>query len=110
MSQICVISGLEIPAGQESIEHWIPRSRAPRRIWNNPRNLYPAQYMLNAVKNNYLGCEWEDMKYTLTYNAVKRWKIQDEDRDFLLRAIKNWESYHINPCDLCLFHCKEKDR
>lgn len=106
--KICILSGLEIPYGQESIEHFVPKHRAPKRIWNDPRNRFYAQYMLNAVKGDKLGCEWENIKYALTYQAIKKWNLKSADREFLERAMQNWSEYRLNPCSICLMKCKER--
>lgn len=105
---ICVLSGLEIPKIKASREHYVPRSRVPKYIWNNPRNIFWTHYMLNAVKSNYLGCEWEDLKFALTYKAIKNWNLKSDDREFLINAMNNWEQYKTNPCDLCILKCKTK--
>lgn len=64
--------------------------------------------MLNAIKADYLPCEFFDMKYDLTYYALQNWRIKDDDRKILHRSIENWSVYSPNPCDLCLAHCKER--
>lgn len=107
---ICVLSGLEIPKGKESIDHYCCKHRFPRRIWDNPRNKFPAHYMLNAIKSDYLPCEWHEMKYDLTYYALQHWRIKDDDREFIEQAIKNWEIWTPNPCDRCLARCNERSR
>jgi len=110
MGLICVLCGLEIPKGKESIDHYCCKHRFPRRIWDNPKNKVPAFYMLNAIKSDYLPCEFFEMKYDLTYNALKNWRIQEEDKEFLERALVNWKTYDIDPCALCLAKCNEKGR
>lgn len=80
------------------------------RIWNNKNNIFWAHYLLNAVKGNYLPCEWEELKYGLTYYALGHWRIRDDDRDFLLRAMDNWAIYQPDPCALCLAKCNQKER
>lgn len=66
--------------------------------------------MLNAVKSNYLPCEWEEMKFDLTYHALMHWRIQEDDKEFLKAAIENWQVWHRNPCELCLAKCNTKER
>lgn len=107
---ICVLSGLEIPKGKESREHYCCKHRFPQKIWNNKNNIFWAHYMLNAIKSNYLPCEWADMKYDLTYYALTHWRIKDDDRDFLQRAMDNWTIYQPDPCALCLAKCNQKER
>lgn len=106
----CILCDLEIPKGKESREHYIPRSRTSRHIWDNQRNIFWAHYMLNAVKSNYLPCEWEELKFELTYNAIQHWNIKEDDKDFLKAAMDNWEIWHRNPCELCIAKCNERSR
>jgi len=106
----CILCGLEIPPGKENREHFMPRSRTIKAIWNDPRNIFWAHYMLNAVKADYLPCEFFEMKYDLTYNAIKHWRMPPEDREFLARAIKNWDVWNPNPCALCLAKCHDKQK
>ena len=104
----CILCDLEIPTGKESREHYLPKSRFPMRIWNNPKNIFYAHYMLNSIKSNYLPCEWEELKYELTYRAIMNWRIKEDDKEFLHRAIDNWQVWHRNPCELCLAKCSYK--
>lgn len=110
MDKICVLCNLEIPKGKESREHYLPKSRVPKFIWNNPKNIFDAHYMLNAIKSNYLPCEFEEIKYDITYNAIINWRMPEEDRDFLKKALGNWEVWHRNPCELCLAKCNQRER
>ena len=107
MSIICVLSDLEIPYEKANKEHYIPKSRTSKRIWNDPRNIFNAHYMLNAIKGNFLPCEWEEAKFNLTYNALQKWKLEPDDKAFLNEAMEHWQVWHRNPCELCLFKCKE---
>lgn len=108
MKKTCFLSGLEIPKGKQNIEHYVPRSRAPKFITSNPMNLFPAHKVINCIKGNLLPCEWEYTKYELSYKAVHNWHIRNDDREFVKQAIKNWETYIINPCQYCLLQCKTK--
>ena len=110
MGKICILSGLEIPKGKESREHYCCKHRFPKKIWNNKNNIFWAHTTLNGVKGDCLPCEFEELKYKLTYHALMNWNLQPEDRDFLRRAIENWEIYVINPCDLCIANCYSKGR
>ena len=102
----CVLSGLEIPKGKKNIEHYCPKSRVPRSIWNNPANLFYAYKVLNFVKGELMPCEWEEQKFELTYYAIRNWNIKEVDRKFLKQTLKHWERWSRNPCDLCLMKCK----
>lgn len=107
--KICILSGLEIPPGKENREHFVPRSRTIKQIWNDPRNIFWCHHMLNAVKGNFLGCEWEEAKFNLTYHALSNWNLKKDDRLFLKQTIKHWEEgWHLNPCDICILKCHDR--
>lgn len=111
MSNICILSGLEIPKGKQNIEHLVPKSRVPKYIANNPYNLYPAHKVINCIKGNLLPCEFERTKYSLAYHALQSWHIKSDDREFIRRTIENWETeYQPDWCSICLLKCKEKTR
>lgn len=106
----CILCDLEIPQGKASRDHYLPRSRVPKRLWNNPNNTFWVFYMLNAIKGDYLPCEFWNLKYGLTCNAINNWRMPDEDREFLKRAMDNWSVYDLDPCSLCLAKCKNRGR
>lgn len=111
---ICFLSGLEIPVGKESVEHYFPRSLLPSNIAGLKENKYPASKIVNQVKGNLLPCQWEEQKIGLTLYAIKVYHIKSFDRKFLRATLKNWETYKINPCDFCIgsklreYCCKSK--
>lgn len=108
--KICVLSGLVIPEGKENREHYCCKRRFPKYIWNDPRNIHWSHYLLNAIKSDYLPCEWQELRWALTYNAIHKWRIQDDDKEFLRRAMQQWETiWNPNPCDLCLAKCKQRE-
>ena len=106
----CILCDLEIPTNKANREHYLPRSRVPKCMWNNPKNIFWAHYMLNAIKSNNLPCEWHEMKFDLTYNAILHWRMPEEDRAFLIQALANWEFYNPDPCKLCLAKCNERSK
>lgn len=108
MNKICFLSGLEIPPGKCSKEHYIPKSRAPYFITSDPRNIFPAHKIINHIKQNFLPCEWEDKKWDLTYCALHDWNLKQADKYFVVRTLQNWETYIINPCQYCLLHCGQE--
>ena len=103
--KLCVLSGLEIPKGQKTIEHYVPKSRAPKCIWNNPQNIFLAQKTLNFIKGNLLPCEFEEQKFDLTYHAMYNWHIRQAERNFLKQTLEHWEEWYHDPCKLCLLKC-----
>lgn len=110
MALTCVLSGLEIPKGKENHEHFVPKSRAPKCIWNDPRNIFWAHRLLNTLKANLLPCEWEQEKTHLALYALIYWNIKREDKRFLEKTLEHWDTWHKNPCELCLLKCKEKQK
>ena len=109
--EVCILSGLEIPKGKQNREHLCPKSRVPRFIWDNPANIFPAHKVVNSIKANLMPCEFEEVKYSLTYHALQAWKIKPDDREFLQRTLQNWEhNYHPNYCDICLIQCKQRTK
>lgn len=110
MSQ-CILSGLEIRKGCSSIEHLVPKSRADRIITLDKRNMFPADKIINCLKASYLPCEFEEIKYSLTYHALESWHLRGSDREFLQRTLINWEkNYKPDWCEICLLNCKGKLR
>ena len=99
---ICFLSGLEIPAGKVSREHYYPRSLLPSDIAGLKENKYPAYKILNNIKGNLCPCQWEEQKIELTLYAIKRYHIKSQTKQFLRATLKNWETYKINPCDFCI--------
>lgn len=111
LGDTCFLSGLDIPPGKYSVEHYVPVARAPRFITNNPANKFPSHRVINAIKSDRLGCEWEETKWNLTYHALHSWRLKQEDAYFVARTLKNWEHYFINPCYYCLLQCgKQKEK
>lgn len=108
---VCILSGLEIPKGRHTVEHYVPRSRAPSYITGNKRNIFPAEKTINNIKGNLLPCEFERLKYVLSYHAIRYWHIKQTDKEFVLKAIENWnKGYAPDYCNLCLLNCKERQR
>ena len=105
LGDICFLSGLVIPPGRYSIEHYVPVSRAPQELTSCKANQFPCHKTLNAIKSNRLPCEWEEVKWDVTYRALIRWHLKQADRVFIARTLENWEHYIINPCKYCLLQC-----
>lgn len=107
----CILSGLEISKADVSREHLCPRHRVPKIIWNNPENVFNAHYLLNSIKSDFLPCEWNEEKYSLVEYALRKWKLQQSERDFLNKAVANWKAgYNPDWCSLCLLKCKTNQR
>ena len=98
----CILSGLPIPAGKLSRDHYYPRSKLPHKIAMRGDNIYSAHTLLNTIKRDLLPCQWYDMRWELTYRAIETWNISADDRQFLRDAMKNWLVWKYNPCDYCI--------
>ena len=110
MSQ-CILSGLQIRKGHSSREHLVPRSRADKIITDDKANIFPADKVVNCIKASYLPCEFEEIKYSLTYHALEALKLRGSDREFLQRTMINWEkNYKPDWCDICLLNCKGRQK
>lgn len=101
---ICFLSGLEIPKGQKSREHIVPRSKIPKYIANNPYNIAPAIKIFNCIKGDRFLCEWEDKKFELTYNALKSWNLKQANKEIIIKALDRFatEKESLVPCQHCI--------
>lgn len=100
MAQICFLSGIEIPKGKFSMEHFAPRSRLPEQIAQHPYNIYPAIKIFNFIKGNRMPCVWERDKYHLVLHAYYNWNIKPSDKQLLRKALNGMPK--INPCEYCI--------
>lgn len=101
MKHICILSGLEIPKGQESKEHFCPRSILPPALSNHPWNVYLAIKIINNIKSNRFPCEWEEQKRGLYRYALVHYKLRHGDRQIIQQALNN--PYRLdNPCTYCI--------
>lgn len=113
MAKICFLSGIEIPRGKESVEHYAPKSRIPKGIAQQSYNLFPAIKVINFAKGNLMPCEWEDVKYERLYYAYINWKLKPSDKKILRQALNGMPK--INPCQYCICanyvqYCINRDR
>ena len=104
MAEICFLSGLEIPKGQHSREHIVPRSKIPSYIASHPYNIAPAIKIFNCIKADRFLCEWEDKKFELTYNALKSWNLKQANKEIIIKALDRFatEKDSLNPCQHCI--------
>ena len=99
---ICFLSDLEIPIGKVTREHYYPKSHLPSKIYSMPFNIVPAHKIINNIKGDLLPCQWEQQKINLSYIAIKKYHITNQNRLFLKLAIDNWQFYKINPYKYCI--------
>lgn len=110
MNHICFLSGLEIPKGRFSKEHYYPRSLIPYNFRTNIQNIFPAHKVINEIKSNLLPCRWEEKKFDRVYFAIEHYDLRAADREFCRKTLDNWEQYKINPCQWCIMQLKCKER
>lgn len=106
MSDICFLSGLEIPAGRFSRDHWYPKSLIPKNFHFTKQNIFPAHKVVNEIKSNMKPCRWEEKKFDRVYYAIQHYDIRVKDREFLQKTLENWETYKIEPCTWCIMQEK----
>ena len=100
--KICFLSGLEIPKGRFSREHYFPQSKIPRNFHFTMQNIFPAHKVINEIKSSLLPCQWEEKKFDRVYYAIEHYDIRVADREFCRKTLENWEEYRINPCSWCI--------
>jgi hypothetical protein len=99
MAEVCILSGIEIPKGKYSREHYCPKSRL-ENLAQHPYNIFPAIKIFNHIKGSLMPCEWEEQKYDLVYHAYNNWHIKRDDRKLLRQALNGMPK--INPCQYCI--------
>lgn len=99
MTEVCFLSGIEIPKGKYSKEHYCPKSRL-KILAQHPYNIRPAIKIFNQIKGGRMPCEWESQKYDLIYYAYKNWNLKLSDKKLLRQALNGMPK--INPCEYCL--------
>ena len=102
MSHICFLSGLEIPKGKLSREHYSPKSLITRNFHYTKNNIFPAHKLINEIKGNILPCKWEQKKFDRVLFAIEHYDLRSADREFCRKTLENWETYRINPCQWCI--------
>ena len=110
MSHICFLSGLEIPKGKLSREHYFPKSLIPRNLHFVKNNIFPAHKLINEIKGNILPCKWEQKKFDRVLFAIEHYDLRSADREFCRKTLENWEQYRIDPCVWCIMQnrCNQK--
>lgn len=102
MKSICFLSGLEIRSGKKSREHYFPKSKIPHNFYSTKQNVFPADKVINEIKDNLKPCQWEEKKFDRVYYAIKNYDLRSADRDFCKKTLENWETYRIDPCSWCI--------
>lgn len=110
MREICFLSGLEIPKGKKSTEHYFPKSLIPYNMRFDKRNIFPAHKVINTIKSNLTPCKWEQKKFDRVYYAIEHYDLRSADREFCRKTLENWETYRIEPCTWCIMQNKCNQR
>ena len=110
MKQICFLSGLEIPKGRFSRDHYFPRSLIPYNFSSPRQNIFPSHKVINEIKSNLKPCKWEEKKFDRVYFAIEHYDMRAADREFCKRTLENWETYRVNPCVWCIMQDKCNER
>lgn len=110
MGQICFLSGLEIPKGRASREHYWPKSLLPHNFYSSQQNIFPAHKVINEIKGNLIPCKWEQKKFDRVYFAIEHYDLRSADREFCRKTLENWETYKQNPCVWCIMQQKCQGR
>jgi hypothetical protein len=107
---ICFLSGLEIPKGKNSREHYFPRSLIPQGFHTTRNNIFPAHKVINEIKGCLKPCVWEEKKFDRVFFAIEHYDIRSADREFCRKTLENWEQYRIDPCVWCIMNenCKRR--
>lgn len=99
---VCFLSGLIIPKGRFSREHFYPQSKIPQNFHTNIQNIFPAHKVINEIKSNLKPCQWEEKKFDRVSYAIQWYDIRVSDREFCRKTLENWETYKMNPCVWCI--------
>lgn len=107
---ICFLSGLEIPKGRVSREHFFPHSLIPKGFYTTRNNIFPAHKVINEIKGCLKPCVWEEKKFDRVFYAIEHYDIRSADREFCRKTLENWEQYRIDPCAWCIMseNCKRR--
>lgn len=115
---ICGLTGLEIPEGEFSIDHYVAKYWLPSNIANLPQNKIPAMKIINTVKGIMFPCEWAENRYYACYNAALNWKLKPKQLAILSNAVILFKDMPIeNPCTKCILRqdkykalCEENEK
>lgn len=107
----CFLSGLDIPSGEYSIDHYVPKFWLPVELYSLEQNKVPAIKIINHIKDIKMPCEWEAQKYDLCYNALQKWNLKHKNKDIIIRALDRFatEKETLNPCQQCILSDKAKE-
>lgn len=108
---VCFLSGITIPNGEFSIDHYVAKYWIPKKLYNLKENKFPAIKIINSIKGIYMPCEWEDKKYDLCYFALENWNLKNSDKDIIMKALDRLatEKEPLIPCQHCILSSVAKE-
>lgn len=107
----CILSGLDIPDGKYSVDHFVAKFWLPRFLYNLPENKKPAIRIMNNIKGVKFPCEWYDTRYELCYIALQKWNLKSSDKNIIIEALDRFatEKDTLNPCQHCVLSSKARE-
>lgn len=100
-SDICVLSGLVIPEGKYSREHYLAKSLCPYDIANLKENIFPSIKVFNQIKGNLYPCVWMSVRYDLCQKAVQDWNLSRSDKALVKKGL-SWGLPEYDACRFCI--------
>lgn len=111
MKKKCILSGMSIPDGEYSIDHFVAKYWLPSGLYSLPENKFPAIKIINNIKGIKMPCEWYNTRYELCYNALQNWHLKPKQEIIIIKALDRFatEKDTLNPCQLCILSKKAKE-
>lgn len=105
------MSGLEIPKGKYSVDHYVAKYWLPPKLYSLEQNKVPSIKIINCIKGIKMPCEWEDQKYDLCSYALENYNLNKSDRNIIINALDRFatEKDKLNPCQHCLLSSTAKE-
>ena len=106
--KICFLSGLEIPQGEFSTDHFVAKFWLPPNLYNIKENKVPAIKIMNFIKNVYMPCEWYDRRYEFCEHALLNWNLNQKRKNIIIKALDRFatEKESLVPCQRCILSSK----
>lgn len=103
---VCCLSGEPILRSKDiTKEHYCPKSRVPKCIWEQKYNIKPAIKIFNNIKGNLLPCEWEWRKIDSVSYALNNFKLDNFERNLLEKVLKKYEMQGPQyVCNVCILY------
>ena len=107
----CFLSGLEIPNGEYSIDHFVAKFWLPQHLYNMKQNKVPAIKIMNFIKGTFMPCEWYDRRYELCEHALLHWNLTARRKGVIISALDRFatEKEPFVPCQYCILSSKAQE-